>query len=105
MSRSRTARTPDRHQPDPLPNETSDDSAGGAVACQTAEAIHLREQYRDAFEGMQQEQEAMRQTAEQAGAAMQVLNASGDSMRRLKRTSARAGSGVVSVVRRDASRN
>jgi len=105
MSRRKTSRTPDRHRPDPRPNETSDDGAAVARACRTAEESHLREQYRDAFEGMQQEQAAMRQAAEEAGAAMQVLNDSRDTMRRLTRTSGLAGSPVVSALRRDASRN
>jgi hypothetical protein len=108
----------------------SDAGAAAAGAGQTAEALRVREQYRDAFDRMQQEQEAMRQAAEEAGgiaeamrvaslapmaatgqslgtnlAPMRFLSDSKDTMRRLTRPSGGAGRGVASVLRRDASRN
>lgn len=77
MSRIRalrnSERNSDRHRPDPRPNETSDGGAAAARACLMTETSHLREQYRQAFEGMQQEQEAMRQAAEEAGGIAEAM--------------------------------
>ena len=73
MSRRTTSRNSERFRPDPRPNETSDDGAAAARACQTAERIHLRQQYREAFEEMHQEQEAMRQAAEEAGGMAEAM--------------------------------